>query len=139
VADNAETVRTFLRLLEDGDIGKWIELWAPDADHFYPYGTEMFPPHIAGRQAIYDRWKDTPGMFDAMLFPLRDIWADGNTVIARFDGDCVLKGTGEHYRNSYISIFTFDSAGLITQYWEYFDPITAGVGFGLATVTYQKG
>lgn len=137
--DNAATVREFLRLLETGNIDEWITLWAEGADHYYPYGTEMFPAHITGRQAIYERWRNTPGLFDAMLFPVRDLWVDGNTVIARFDGDCVLKSTGKHYRNSYVSIFTFDATGLITEYWEYFDPITAGVEFGLATVSYVSG
>ncbi|MUN35645.1 nuclear transport factor 2 family protein [Actinomadura litoris] len=46
------TVRTFLRLLEEKDIDSWIELWAEDAEHYYPFGTEMFPRHLHGRQAI---------------------------------------------------------------------------------------
>ncbi|MBE1532618.1 nuclear transport factor 2-like protein [Actinomadura algeriensis] len=45
-----------LRLLEKGDIDTWIELWAEDAGHYYPYGTAMFPRHLHGKQAIYDNW-----------------------------------------------------------------------------------
>jgi len=33
----------FLRLLEEKDIDSWIKLWADDADHYYPFGTRMFP------------------------------------------------------------------------------------------------
>jgi uncharacterized protein len=135
---DAATVRRFLQLLEQGNIDEWITLWAEDAEHHYPYGTEMFPPHLTGRAAIYDRWKDTPGMFDTMLFPVRDLWGDGDTAIVRFDGDCVLRSTKEHYRNSYVAVLTFDAAGLITEYWEYFDPITAGTAFGLASVSYTS-
>jgi ketosteroid isomerase-like protein len=134
---NIETVRTFLRLLEEGNIGAWIELWAPHADHYYPFGTDMFPAHLNGKPAVYDRWKDTPSMFDSMRFPLGETWVDGDTVIARFTGECVLKGGGKTYTNDYLAVFAFDSGGLIRRYWEYFDPIRAGVGFGLADVQYK--
>lgn len=134
---NVASVRRFLRLLEEKDIESWSRLWAVGADHYYPYGTEMFPPHIVGREAIYQRWRDVPGMFETMSFPLRETWVDGDTVIARFDSECVLKG-GRKYRNTYIGIFTFDRDGLIKRYWEYFDPIQAGVEFGLADVRYTR-
>lgn len=132
---NVETVHRFLRLIEEKDIDGWMDLWAADADHYYPYGNRMFPPHLAGKAAIYDRWRDTPKMFETMRFPVRETWVDGDTVIARFDSDCVLNG-GDRYLNTYIGIFTFDSAGRISAYWEYFDPILAGTGFGLAAVAY---
>lgn len=135
VAGNADTVRTFLKLLEDGNIDGWIELWADGARHHYPFGTRMFPPLLTGRQAIHDRWKDMPGRFRRLAFPLRELWEDGDTVIARFDGDLVL-ADGTPYRNAYICVFTFDAAGKIAEYREYFDPIVAGVAFGLAEVTY---
>lgn len=131
-----ETVRRFLRLLEEKDVGSWIELWADNADHYYPYGTGMFPGYLSGKGAIYDRWKNTPDMFERFRFPVREIWADGDTVVARFDADCVLKGSGKRYLNTYVCIFKFDSKGRIREYWEYFDPILAGVGFGLAEITY---
>ena len=134
---NLATVRRFLRLLEDKDIDSWIELWADDAFQFYPFGSAMFPPQLHGRNDVYARWKDLPDRFDRLGFPLRDAWADGDTVIAQFDGDCVMTG-GEPYRNNYIALFRFTAAGAIREYWEYFDPIRAGVQFGLAEVTYPK-
>ncbi|HTI26357.1 MAG TPA: nuclear transport factor 2 family protein [Kutzneria sp.] len=134
---NVAAVSTFLRLLEEKDTAAWIELWAEDADHYYPYGTEMFPAHLVGKAAIYERWKDTPGMFESLSFPIRETWVDGDSVLARFDGELVLKDNGGKYRNSYLGIFKFDEAGLIREYWEYFDPITAGTAFGLLDVTYK--
>jgi ketosteroid isomerase-like protein len=135
---NVGTVRTFLRLLEEKDIDSWIKLWADDADHYYPFGTRMFPGHLVGTSAIYDRWKGLPAVFDSLSFPVRETWADGDTVIARFDGDCVLTNGGGHYQNTYVSIFNFDGEGRIREYWEYFDPILAGVNFGLAEVRYLE-
>ncbi|XVS60753.1 nuclear transport factor 2 family protein [Actinosynnema sp. CA-299493] len=132
---NVETVRAFLRLLEEKDIDAWIELWAEGADHFYPFGTRMFPAHFIGKTAVYDRWKATPDLFESWTFPLVETWADGDTVLARFDGDCVF-ATGRRYRNHYLSIFKFTDAGLIYEYHEYFDPIIAAEEFGLARITY---
>jgi ketosteroid isomerase-like protein len=132
---NVETVRAFLRLLGEKDINGWIELWADDANQYYPFGTEMFPEHLAGKQAIYDRWRDMPDRFDSLSFPVRETWADRDTILARFDSDSVIKG-GKKYLNTYIGIFKFNDDGKIREYWEYFDPIIAGVGFGLVDVTY---
>jgi ketosteroid isomerase-like protein len=135
---NVETVRTYLRLLEEKDIDAWIRLWAEDADHYYPFGTRMFPAHLAGRAAIYERWKDTPGMFDSLSFPIRETWTDGDTVIARFDSNNVMKGGAKRYQNTYVCIFKFDDDGRICEYREYFDPIIAGVDYGLAEVRYLR-
>jgi ketosteroid isomerase-like protein len=132
---NKASARAFLRLLEEKRIDAWIELWAPDADHYYPFGTRMFPEHIVGRDAIYERWKNLPGAFRRMAFPVRGMWAEGDTVVVRFDGDCLMH-SGGHYRNTYVSILTFDDAGKIRLYSEYFDPIVAGEGFGLLELTY---
>lgn len=137
IARNVETVHTFLRLLEEKDIDRWIELWAEGADHYYPFGTRMFPAHIVGKTAVYSRWSNTPDMFESWSFPITETWADGDTVIARFEGDCVLKDSGRRYRNSYLSIFKFTDDGRIHAYWEYFDPIVAAEYFGLAEIRYN--
>ena len=134
---NTAAVTEFLRLLEEGDIPAWMELWAEDADHYYPYGTEMFPAHIVGKAAIHERWKGMPGNFSELSFPIRETWADGDTVLARFDSDLVLKDSGDEYHNSYLGVFKFDDEGKLYEYREYFDPILAGQAFGLLDVTYR--
>lgn len=135
---NGDTVRDFLKFLEEKDIDSWIGLWDDErAEQFYPYGTEMFPPHVVGKQVIHDRWKTMPDMFAELSFPIRELWSDGDTVIARFDGDMV-RNDGGRYRNSYLGIFKFSAEGKLREYWEYFDPILAGISFGLAEVTYPR-
>jgi len=133
---NVQTVHTFLQLLEDRDLDSWMELWADDADHYYPFGTTMFPRHLVGKAAIYDRWRGMPAMFRVLSFPVQEVWSQGNTVIAKFESKCVLKRESRPYLNNYIGIFKFDERGKIAEYWEYFDPIVAGTEFGLAAVAY---
>jgi ketosteroid isomerase-like protein len=135
---NVATVRTFLHMLELMDIDAWALLWAEDADHHYPFGTEMFPRHIKGRTEIHRAWQETPEVFLRMSFALRETWVDGDTVIARFDGECVRRDTGLPYVNNYLAIFRFGQDGLIRAYWEYFDPIVAAEAFGLADVHYRR-
>lgn len=133
---NVSTVRSFFRLLAAKDIDAWIELWAPDAEQVYPFGAEMFPARVTGRDAIRARWCGRVDAFDSLSFAAAETWADGNGVVARFDVDHVLRD-GNHYRNKYVGIFKFTDTGEIREYWEYFDPIVAGVAFGLAEITYH--
>lgn len=133
---NTETVRKYLRLLEEKDIQGWIELWDDNADHYYPFGTEVFPEHLVGKEAIFDRWRDLPAQFKSLSFPIHEIWEDGGTVIARFDSNNVIS-SGQTYRNTYVCIFQFNADGKIQRYREYFDPIIAGVAYGLMEVKYH--
>ncbi|MGX4653720.1 nuclear transport factor 2 family protein [Micromonospora sp. SCSIO 07396] len=133
---NKASARAFLRLLEEKRIDAWMELWAEDAEHFYPFGRRMFPEHIVGRDAIHARWRNLPQTFRRLSFPVRGMWAEGDTVIVQFDGECVMH-SGDIYRNTYISLLTFDDNGKIRLYAEYFDPIEAGLGFGLLDVDYH--
>ena len=134
------TVRAFFRLLEEKDVDSWIELWAEDADHYYPFGAEMFPPHLRGKQAIYDNWKGVPGLFDSLRFPIHEVWVDrdSDTVIARLDSDNVMTGGDRKYQNTYICVFKFDDQGKICEYREYFDPIVTGLTYRLAEVRYLR-
>jgi ketosteroid isomerase-like protein len=134
---NVNTVRRFLHLLEKKDMDGWIALWAEDGAQFYPFGTEMFPRETRGRQAVYEIWRGAPDMFDSLRFTVRETWTDGDTVIAQFDGDCVMVD-GTRYRNTYMGLFRFTADGAVAEYWEYFDPIVAFACFGMADVTYRR-
>jgi ketosteroid isomerase-like protein len=136
-AENIASVRSFLRFLEEKDIDSWIALWHEDAVQIYPFGTDMFPPRVEGRAAIHAQWRQLPGMFRSMRFPIREIWSDGDTVLTRFDGDLV-RSDGVPYQNSYLSVFHFTDSGELREYWEYFDPIRAGLAFGLAEISYRS-
>jgi ketosteroid isomerase-like protein len=134
---NVENVQAFLRLLEEKDIDRWAELWDANAEQFYPYGTEMFPEHLVGKTAIYDRWKALPDMFESLRFPVQEVWSDGDTVIAKFEGE-LIRHDGVRYENNYICVFKFTDEGKLSAYWEYFDPIPAGIAFDLLEVTYRR-
>jgi hypothetical protein len=45
-----------------------------------------------------------------------------------------MTGGQGRYDNTYVCLFTFNDAGKIKDYYEYFNPITTGVTFGLIDV-----
>lgn len=109
----------------------WIDLWAEDSVHIYPYNSELVSERIEGKKAIFEWWKGIPDAFDSMDFPIHELWVDqeSRTAIARIECHNVMRG-GKRYDNLYIMVFKFDNQGKIKEYLEYFNPITVGVTYG---------
>ena len=72
--------KDFFLLLEEGDIGKWIDLWAEDGIDKKPYATGMFPEEIVGKKGIYDVWKVSVSV-NGVKVPVR---SDESTVVIPF-------------------------------------------------------
>lgn len=133
---NIQSVKNFLRFLEEKDINKWIDLWAEDGVNYYPYHSDMFPEKMVGKKEVYNNWKNVPGMFDSLSFPIHELYSDetGNIITIRFDSHNIMKDQKGRYDNTYVCIFKFDERGKIKQYYEYFNPITTGVTYGMLRV-----
>ncbi len=88
-----------------------------------PFAPPNFPDHFAGWDAIMDHHRSLPRTFAKMAFSDLVIHrcADPNQVIAEFNGHIELKAGGR-YDNRYISAFSFDDEGKITNVREYFSP-----------------
>lgn len=126
------TTSDFFRLLEEGDMDNWIELWAEDGIDIKPYATGMFPEELVGKSVIYDVWKGITGVFDSVSFPIHEIIVDEEhkTVVVRLDGKGLMKN-GNLYQNTYIFLFHYDQNIKIKECYEYFNPYVAGKNFGL--------
>lgn len=68
-----------------------------------------------------------------MTFTIEALHAmeDPNMVFVKYTGKIKLKNNVGFYTNNYYSTFTFDEAGLITEYVEICNPIVVARGFGL--------
>lgn len=123
--------KDFFLLLEEGDIGKWIDLWAEDGIDKKPYATGMFPEKIVGKKAIYDVWKGITKVFDSISFTIQEFIVDeeNRTVVVRSDGKGLMKN-GNLYHNTYIFLFHYDH-NKIKECYEYFNPYVAGKNFGM--------
>ncbi len=61
------------------------------------------------------------------------------TAIVRCDAHNIMKGSIGRYDNMYVCIFVFNDKGKIKEYYEYFNPITTGVTYGLLRVEFMQG
>lgn len=135
-----QVVKDFLRLLEEKNIPALIDLWANDGVNYYPYSSGMSPDKIVGKQAIYETWKGVPEGFEQLSFLIQDIYVDvtKQTAIVRCDAHNIIKGVAERYDNTFVCIFVFNDEGKIKEYYEYFNPITAGVTNGQLRVEFLQ-
>ncbi len=131
--NNIATVKQFFKLLEEENIKAFAELYAEDGKQINPYHSDLFPAEIAGKANLYEFWKNVPGNFDGMQFPIDEImpFEDPSRVAVKLTGKIKLKDNAGTYENDYLCIFHFDDAGKILEYHEYFNPLTAARGFGL--------
>ena len=123
---NIETVKKFLRLLEQEKIEEFSELYAENGKQINPYHSGLFPPEIDGKKNIYDFWINVPGNFDGMQ--PKAVRAFAETALK---GKIKLKNNAGMYENDYLCLFYFNDQGKILEYHEYFNPLTAAKGFGL--------
>jgi len=130
---NIDTVRKFFRLLEEEKINEFAELYAENGKQVNPYHSGLFPAEIVSKEKLYEFWKDVPGNFDGMRFPIEEMlpFNDPNKIAVRVTGKITLQNNAGLYENDYLCIFHFDEQGKILEYHEYFNPLTAAKGFGL--------
>lgn len=130
---NKETVKQFFQLLENEDIGAFVNLFAENAKQINPYASGIFPEGAEGKEELIAYWIPVPKNFDGMQFPIQQLYAmeDPTIVFAEYTGKIKLKNNAGYYENNYYSTFKFDTAGKIIEYVEIFNPIVAAKGFGL--------
>ena len=130
---NKQSTKAFFKALEDEHVDKLVSLFAQDAQHINPYASGIFPEGANGKEAIRAYWTPVFPNFDGMTFPIEELYAmeDPSIVFVKYKGKIKLKGDAGYYENDYYSTFKFNSAGLITEYVEIFNPIVAARGFGL--------
>ncbi len=126
------TTKDFFVLLEDLDIGKWIDLWAENGIDKKPYASGMFPEEVTGKKSIYELWMGITMVFDSVSFPIQEVIVDEEkrTVVVRADGKGFMKN-GNLYQNTYIFLFHYDQNNKIKECYEYFNPYIAGKNFGV--------
>lgn len=130
---NKQQVLNFLKALEEEHIDNLVNLFADDAQHINPYHSDIFPKGASGKDGIRAYWIPVFSNFEGMQFPVETIYAmeDPNIIYVKFKGIIKLKNDAGYYKNDYYATFTFNEKGLITEYVEIFNPITAAKSFGL--------
>jgi ketosteroid isomerase-like protein len=121
--DNVETVRTILELADQMRVDDLIELFAEDAVMELPYAPGKMEKRYDGKEAIlgFQRFaRDSFSSFSMAIDAIHET-ADPHVVIAEHRSDGIVAENGRPYRNHYVTVFTFDDAGLVTGWREYYD------------------
>ncbi|MFX1331716.1 MAG: nuclear transport factor 2 family protein [Promethearchaeota archaeon] len=130
---NIETVRRFVKLLEQRKFDEFAELFSEDAEWIQPYSSGLFPSKVVGRNAIRDAIADSASNFDDIRFPIEEILPleDSRRIVMKHTGKLEISGGKGTYENDYLAFFSLDEEGRITEWIEYYNPITAAKAFGL--------
>ena len=118
-----QRARDFLDSIGALDFDRVERCLAADAVMVLPF-VEEGPP-TRGRSAIVEQLRTSvPVMFERMNFTY-DAWYDvrgAESLIAEYHSECPQRGTGNVYRNSYITVFAFEG-DKIALYKEYLNPL----------------
>nr|WP_194945853.1 nuclear transport factor 2 family protein [Mycolicibacterium malmesburyense]CRL69584.1 SnoaL-like domain protein [Mycolicibacterium malmesburyense] len=121
--DRVQLAREFLDGMGVLDFDRVARYLATDAVMVLPFVEDV--PATRGSAAIVDQLRTSmPAMFVRMDF-VYDRWyevAGEQLVIAEYHSKALQRGTGNIYRNTYITIFGFEG-DKITLYKEYLNPL----------------
>ncbi len=131
--DNIETVRNFVKFLEQRRFDEFAELFSENAKWIHPFSSGLFPSEAVGRKDIHDGLVDAASNFDDIRFPIEEIipLVDPSRVIMKHTGSLKISNGKGTYENDYLAMFEFDDEGKITKWIEYYNPIIAARAFGL--------
>jgi len=121
--NNVERVEEILRLVGEMRVDELIECFAGDAVMELPFAPGRMPKEYVGKDAIgaFQRSvRDTFSEFTITVDAVHET-GDPHVVVAEFRSDAVVRENGRPYRNRYVTFFTFDDAGRLTRWREYYD------------------
>ena len=120
---NVERVRRIMELAGEMRVDELVELFADDAVMELPYAPGRMARSHVGKAAIgeFQRFaRDSFSRFSMTVDAIHET-ADPNVVVAEHRSDGVVAENGRPYRNHYVTFFTFDDAGLVTGWREFYD------------------
>ena len=120
---NVERVHEIMRLAGEMRVDELVELFADDAVMELPFAPGRMARRHDGKAAIgaFQRFaRDSFSRFSMTVDAVHET-ADPRVVVAEHRSDGVVAGNGRPYRNHYVTFFTFDEAGRIASWREFYD------------------
>src|SRR4051812_47961136 len=113
---NRERVEQIMVLADQMKVDELIECFAPDAVMELPYAPGRMEKEYRGIDAIAGFQRFARDSFSSFSMTVDAIHAtaDPHVVIAEHRSDAIVAENGRPYQNRYVTLFTFDDAGLIT-------------------------
>ena len=120
---NVERVREIMQLADEMRVDELVQLFADDAVMELPFAPGKMARRHVGKPAIaeFQRFaRDSFSRFSMSVDAIHET-ADANVVVAEHRSDAVVAENGREYRNRYVTFFTFDADGRISNWREYYD------------------
>ncbi|WP_328461627.1 nuclear transport factor 2 family protein [Streptomyces sp. NBC_00448] len=120
----ADLYRHSLRLLLDGNVPGWVDLWADDGVMEFPFAPDDRPRRLEGKAAVAAYMRPYPDHIDLHDFPALQIHetTDPETIVVEMRGVGRLVRTGAPFDMTYIAVVTV-KGGRITSYRDYWNPL----------------
>ena len=118
---NAEIVRTMFGRLSAKQWDSMAELFADDIEFDLGYAPPGMPMPVEGRAPMRELVSSfMGGMFDPFAIEVVETYpgADGETLVAEYRSDGIVKHNGNTYLNRYVGIFRLRD-GVIVTWREY--------------------
>jgi ketosteroid isomerase-like protein len=120
---NVERVRAMLSLADAMRVEDLIEYFAEDAVMELPFAPGRMEKRYAGKAAILEFQRFARDSFSTFSMAVDAVHETGDpkVVVAEHHSDGVVRDNGRAYRNRYVTFFTFDDAGRVSSWREYYD------------------
>ncbi|MYB09606.1 MAG: hypothetical protein F4Y28_06470 [Acidimicrobiia bacterium] len=129
-ADNLERIRAYFDLIATGDVDALSQHWHDEIIFEAPFSFTGKPSRTVGKQPVYDRLSTSYGLV-SMAFSITEIYelVNPDRFLVEYDSDGRMLGSGELYRNSYITLVEMQD-GLISRFREFYDSQRCAAVFG---------
>jgi len=124
VTTNVDRVREVMQLADQMRVDELVAMFADDAVMELPFAPGKMTRRYDGKDAIagfQEFARDSFSEFSMTVDAVHET-TDPHVVIAEHRSDAVVAENGRPYRNHYVTIFTFDDAGRIASWREFYDP-----------------
>ncbi|MFI8188118.1 nuclear transport factor 2 family protein [Streptomyces sp. NPDC085946] len=120
----ADVYRHGLRLLLDGDIPAWVDLWDDEGVFEFPFAPAGWPERLEGKAAVAAYMRAYPDHIELHEIPDLTIHqtADPRTIVVEMRAVGRLMRTRAPYDMTYIAVVTVVD-GRITRYRDYWNPL----------------
>jgi ketosteroid isomerase-like protein len=121
----SEDMHRRMAFLFNNDIEGWVDQYADDAVHEFPFSPPDRPTRIEGRSAIAQYMRRLPDMmsFENVHDLVVHETSDSKTVIAEFRLTGRVIATGSRFDRNYIWVITFRE-GKIAGFRDYMNPLS---------------